>query len=836
MAISLLKFLKGLVVQNESDRSKELEVSVSSSATTGTRTVLQSAQTANRTLTLPDDSANLVGDDSTQTLTNKTIDADSNTITNIENADIKTGAAIARDKLASGSANRVAVNDGSGVLSDAAAITADRALVSDANGIPTHSVVTGTELASLSGVTGAALSQTNTVAGITNKTFVDQSTLIQDDVDGTKQFKFEASGITTGTTRTLTVPDLDDTLVVRTSTETLSNKTLDNSTVLTIEDSNLTIQDNSDNTKQLQLQLSGITTGTTRTLTAPDANTTIVGADAAQVITNKDIDGGIASNARRITVPKDTKANLDTLTRKEGTIVFATDEDKLYVDDGSQLVGTGGLDTVQFTIANNQSSAVNITGFLINQASNKAFTSNYSIVRRYQGTIGPAAEDTAFASNGGTQLNNIVYGSLIQPDGKILVGGTFTSYDGTSTTRLARINADGTLDTTFNTNIGSGFSGVSNSVETLGLLSDGRIVVTGSFDTFNGNTRNALVMLNADGTENSTFATNIGTAFDATGFGVEIAVQSDNKILIGGIFTSFNGNARSRLIRLNADGTEDTSFYTNLGTSFGGTVNTVHVQTDGKILVGGNFTSLNGNTRNRIVRLNSDGTEDSAFYTALTPGANGIVEGIRTDSSGNIFVCGQFSTFAGSSRDYLVKLNSSGVEQASFYTNLGTGFNGAIDCIEVTVDDQLLAAGGFTSFDGNSAERAVRLNNNGIEDTAFTTILGAGFNVTVRTISVSDDRTMVFGGQFTDFNGNTRNRIVKINEPETGSSELMEVGTFSGVYRPSNSSWSLLNETFSGDDSGVTLSINSSGQLQYTSTNLSGTLLESQSKFTIIKL
>jgi len=75
------------------------------------------------------------------------------------NADINTSAAIDRSKLANGTANRVAVNNGSGVLSDAAAITAARALISDANGIPTHSSVTDTELGYVAGVTSAIQTQ-----------------------------------------------------------------------------------------------------------------------------------------------------------------------------------------------------------------------------------------------------------------------------------------------------------------------------------------------------------------------------------------------------------------------------------------------------------------------------------------------------------------------------------------------------------------------------------------------------------------------------------------------------------------------------------------------------
>jgi hypothetical protein len=90
--------------------------------------------------------------------------------------------------------------------------------------------------------------------------------------------------------------------------------------------------------------------------------------------------------------------------------------------------------------------------------------------------------------------------------------------------------------------------------------------------------------------------------------------------VVGGQFTSFNGNTRNYLVRLNSDGTEDTSFYTNLGTGFNDVVAGVIIQSDGKIIILGEFTLFNGNTRYEIIRLNSDGTEDTSFYTNLGTG------------------------------------------------------------------------------------------------------------------------------------------------------------------------------------------------------------------------
>src|SRR5574343_434055 len=111
MALSFRKFVKGLFVQNETDRTKELGLTVDNTATTGTNTTLVAKQTANRSLDLPNTSGTLVEKDFAQTLTNKTIDADSNTITNIENSDIKTGANIALSKLASVTASRALASD-----------------------------------------------------------------------------------------------------------------------------------------------------------------------------------------------------------------------------------------------------------------------------------------------------------------------------------------------------------------------------------------------------------------------------------------------------------------------------------------------------------------------------------------------------------------------------------------------------------------------------------------------------------------------------------------------------------------------------------------------------
>lgn len=230
------------------------------------------------------------------------------------------------------------------------------------------------------------------------------------------------------------------------------------------------------------------------------------------------------------------------------------------------------------------------------------------------------------------------------------------------------------IDTAFNTMFGP--TAASSVIKCSAIQSDGKILVGGNFNTLNGNPLANFGRLNADGTPDTAFNANLGTGFGNTVNTVKI--QADGKIVVGGDFTTLDGNARTYIVRLNSDGTEDVAFYTNLGTGFDSAVYTVAVQADGKILVGGDFGDLNGNTRNNLVRLNPDGTEDAAFYTNMGTAFTGQVYSIMVHSNGGIVVGGLFTSFNGNTCSCIVKLDSSGIEDAGFTTQAGTGFDDAI--------------------------------------------------------------------------------------------------------------------------------------------------------------
>ncbi|TAE07120.1 MAG: choice-of-anchor D domain-containing protein, partial [Bacteroidetes bacterium] len=353
--------------------------------------------------------------------------------------------------------------------------------------------------------------------------------------------------------------------------------------------------------------------------------------------------------------------------------------------------------------------------------------------------------DTGF--NPGTGFDSNVLALSVQSDGKILVGGQFTTFNGTNHTRIARLNINGGLDTSFNP--GTGFN---NDVYDLPIQSDGKIVVGGAFGTFNGATRSQITRLNVDGSED--------TFLPIKGFNNEVlalSVQSDGKILVGGYFTAFNDTPCNRLARLNTDGSLNTSFGAGFSGLVGTNVRALSVQSDGKIVIGGYFTSFDGTSCSMITRLNADGTLDTGFNSGS--GFNNWVKALSVQPDGKIVVGGEFTNFNGTSRNRIARLNADGSLDTSF--DPGSGLNGGVSALSIQSDGKILIGGTFNTFNGISHNYIARLNVDGSLDTGFTP--GSGFNNWVNALSVQQDGKIVVGGEFTNFNGTSRNRIARLN-------------------------------------------------------------------------
>jgi uncharacterized delta-60 repeat protein/uncharacterized repeat protein (TIGR01451 family) len=358
-----------------------------------------------------------------------------------------------------------------------------------------------------------------------------------------------------------------------------------------------------------------------------------------------------------------------------------------------------------------------------------------------------ADPDTTFIIGTGTDYE--IETLAIQNDGKIILGGGFTTYNGTTKNGIARLNTDGSLDATFNV----GGTGANGSIASTAIQSDGKIIISGGFMSYNGTARKCIARLNADGSLDATFNVGSGTdeAIQTT------AIQSDGKIIIGGCFANYNGTPLNKIARLNVDGSLDTSF--NIGTGTGVNnycINTVTIQNNGKIIIGGYFSTYNGTAINNIARLNTDGSLDTSFNIGTGP--NSEVETIAIQTDGKIIVAGDFTSYNGTARNHIARLNSDGSLDTTF--NVGSGTNSYVWTTLIQSDGKIIIGGFFTSYNGLATNYIARLNSNGSLDASFN--VGIWPNTFVETTAIQSDGKIIIAGQFSTYNGKTYNNIVRV--------------------------------------------------------------------------
>ncbi|MDP3471598.1 MAG: delta-60 repeat domain-containing protein [Algoriphagus sp.] len=314
------------------------------------------------------------------------------------------------------------------------------------------------------------------------------------------------------------------------------------------------------------------------------------------------------------------------------------------------------------------------------------------------------AEETVIVEPPSIGPNGLVLSHSFLRDSKILIAGEFTTFDGIPAGRIARIDSEGVFDPTFNSK-----SGANGSVFSTIVQDDGKILICGDFTSYNGVVKNKIARLNDDGSLDVSY--NEGEGPDNSV--LSMAILPDEKILIGGSFDFFNGIERKYFARLNSNGSLDNTFYP--GTGVNDKVYNISVQQDGKILIGGDFTSHNGVSVNRIIRLNQDGSLDNSFD--IGTGADNSVKAIAVQSDGKILIAGDFLSFDGNKINRIARLNNDGSIDASF--NSGAGANNSIWNIVIESDGKILIHGSFSTYNGSDKNSLAKLNNDGSLDTSF---------------------------------------------------------------------------------------------------------------------
>jgi uncharacterized delta-60 repeat protein len=361
----------------------------------------------------------------------------------------------------------------------------------------------------------------------------------------------------------------------------------------------------------------------------------------------------------------------------------------------------------------------------------------------------------------------------VQTDQKIVLGGNFNVFEKNGAYevvyRIARLLPDGSLDLNFknNTNLGA-----NSNVEVVKIQPDGKILLGGYFETFNGATVNYIVRLNSDGTRDTAFTSNNGTGFNN---GVRtISLQPDGKIIVGGVFSSFNGSAATYVVRLNSNGTRDTTF--SIGSGPNNWVTASAVQADGKIILGGGFTTYNGITSRSTVRLNTDGTKDVSFAGGPTTAS---IYTIVIDSNGKILVGGRFSYIGTGIGKGILRRNTDGSPDESF-SPIGYHADDIVYDIAVQSNGKIVVVGTFNMFNGVTSKGIAYLNSDGSTDQGFRSNIGSGAesisNFTgqpvvvtgqILAVAVQENNKIVIGGQFETFNSFSSRNIARLGGDPT---------------------------------------------------------------------
>jgi uncharacterized delta-60 repeat protein len=342
--------------------------------------------------------------------------------------------------------------------------------------------------------------------------------------------------------------------------------------------------------------------------------------------------------------------------------------------------------------------------------------------------------------------NDSVYALAAQADGRLLVGGQFTQAGGQPRARLARFRPDGSLDAGFD-------PGADGIVSALLVQPDAKIVLAGWFAQVHGQPRARLARVNADGSLDAAFSPAVSRSGSAAVFAV--ARQTDGKLLVGGQFDTVNGQARSNLARLHADGRLDESFSVALD----GYVKAIAVQSDGRILVGGIFTRVGGALEGHLIRLEADGRLDGGFGAPFY-NAGEAVNALALQSDGRILVGGSFGSPALS----LVRVDADGSVDDSFQPHVSQ--TAGVAALALQADGKVLFCGSFGSVGGQPRKNLARVNADGSLDATFQPPAAThpqytpGFNA----VLAQPGGVSLVGGVFTALDGAPRGFAARLRD------------------------------------------------------------------------
>lgn len=369
-----------------------------------------------------------------------------------------------------------------------------------------------------------------------------------------------------------------------------------------------------------------------------------------------------------------------------------------------------------------------------------------------------ATPDATFRSGFGAEADLRAF--AIQSDGQVLVGGFLRSYNGVARSGLVRLSPTGTLDSTFSS--GAGAEGtVYRDVNAVLLQPDGRILVGGRFEKFDGQSRSNLVRLLPSGAVDTSFRVPI------SGYVNALALDADGMILVGGEWDAVAGTASSfGLFRLLPTGLLDPSFVPPATHRM--TVHALLIRPDGRVLVGGSSTEANQDPRPGLLSLNSNGSVDRSFEANISVRSSSSeiqkVNAIGLDSAGRILVAGNFEMQPELHRRALVRLDPSGHPDEAFAPSIGADrYPPMLSGLAVLQDDSVVIAGDFQSVGDLIRHGLAQLDSAARPVVAFDPGKSAGPGGYVTTVITTADQRLLAGGSFDSFAGQSGAGVVLLH-------------------------------------------------------------------------
>jgi len=345
---------------------------------------------------------------------------------------------------------------------------------------------------------------------------------------------------------------------------------------------------------------------------------------------------------------------------------------------------------------------------------------------------------------------------LVDKDGKTLISGSFSFVNGVERSHLARLNIDGSTDLTFAPKMDVG-----ESFKVMILQPDNKMLLVGKFKPY---PLDIVRRLNSDGSLDMSFSQHNAESRES-GFGNALALQTDGKIILAGTYTTYGSNWYSKISRLLPDGSLDQSFVgirtTNeknaYASDYVSTVNALAVLADGKILIGGRFDTVNSVAHKFLARLQADGFPDADF----NPVPDNEVTFMNVEPKGGILLGGYFGVIYGKARSQLCRLNIDGSLDEAFDPLLSIRCGRLFTSVQDSAGQVFI--GGWVSGLTSSVESSVlKASPAGRVDAIFKSVrVEEGSRIS--TTALQADGSILLGGQFEGVNGNETYRLARLN-------------------------------------------------------------------------